>query len=301
MPALDPGDLVLLTDASGVTGAHIVSALASYGFRVRVASASPDIPDLPSSVEVAPVGDWTVAGAYRAATTDVDGIVLPLGATAFAESQVRALLSTLPARLKRIVAISSTGAISTAAGTHSSDEWNTAALEVHEWNEALKGVDTQIAQLAAVTRAEHVFWDHFRERRRYDPVSLATGEPLGPGLPGELERWMRPCPEDIETPYGNVLDVRDLAAYVVRALAIEEAGGERVVLSAGPLFGNDMALAVHRFLKHPSLQRGNPDPDYRAALAERACAFECRNVLRRDMRSLDVTLADAQRAMTVGW
>jgi nucleoside-diphosphate-sugar epimerase len=93
-----------------------------------------------------------------------------------------------------------------------------------------------------VTLAERAFWDHFRPPRGYDAVALASGAALGPGLVGDLERWMRPCPAELETGYGHAVDVRDLAACVVRALAIDEAGGERVVLSAGPVFGNDMAI-----------------------------------------------------------
>jgi uncharacterized protein YbjT (DUF2867 family) len=149
MPALDPGDLVLLTDASGVLGTHLLTHLAGHGFRLRVAG------DAPAGVETTPI-DWTVvstpstqltqAGAYRAATAGVDGIVVPLDGP-LAEAHVRALLSALPGRLKRIVAISSTGAISTEAGLHGADEWNTDAVEIHRWHTDIEKEEPRVAAL----------------------------------------------------------------------------------------------------------------------------------------------------------
>ena len=65
-----------------------------------------------------------------------------------------------------------------------------------------------------------------------------------------------------------------MAQSLVRALEVPAAANERFLIVADHLFGNDMALAAAKVNPDRDINKGNPDPEYRAKLAAKAFIWD---------------------------
>jgi nucleoside-diphosphate-sugar epimerase len=94
-------------------------------------------------------------------------------------------------------------------------------------------------------------------------------------------------------------ELTPVARACVLALQTAGAAGERLILSAAPLFGNDVALAAEA-VGVAGVTRGNPDPAFREALLPRMHRYDgsrAERVLGFSYRSKDETLRDTVAAV----
>lgn len=68
------------------------------------------------------------------------------------------------------------------------------------------------------------------------------------------------------------MDVREVAHATVSALSVPEASGERFIVAAAPLTGNDVALIAEDYF--PSAPKGNKDPEFQKKQKENATVFD---------------------------
>ncbi|KAL1407374.1 hypothetical protein Q8F55_006796 [Vanrija albida] len=281
MPVPPERSTILVTGASGYIGCHTVGALLGAGYRVRVATRSAAkaeyirelFPAQREDIEHAIVEEMTAPGAYDAAVRGVSAVVhlasaihiadgtAPADAVAEAVAGVTNLLSALQGTetVTRVVQMSSDVAVERVddmPGPYTATEatWNTESLRICDE----EGVDAPAADKYAAQKvqAERAFWDHITAHKpKWDGVALNPGFCLGPptlyggGLDGSslyvLKPFLRPSTEaELDEAVGNFVDVRDVATAALRALTTPGAGGERYLLSNGPLFGNDIAQAA---------------------------------------------------------
>ncbi|WOO78577.1 NADPH-dependent aldehyde reductase ARI1 [Vanrija pseudolonga] len=260
MPVPPKGSTILVTGASGYIGCHTVGTLLDAGYRVRVTTRSLPkaeyirslFPSHAGAIEHAIVEEMTAPGAYDDAVASVSGVVhlasaihiadstLPADAVTEAVAGVTNLLEALsrsPGTVARVVQMSLKLCDELGAATPAADKY-----------------------AAQKTRAEQAFWASFEQAQptpKWDGVALNPGFCLGPptlyggGLDGSSLYVLKPflrtsTPAELDEAIGNFVDVRDVALAVLRALETPSAGGERYLLSNGPLFGNDIAVAAAR-------------------------------------------------------
>lgn len=217
-----------------------------------------------------------------------DDIVLP------AVKGVTNLLDSLARNnpnIERFVQISSVAAIafSTPDGPRVFDEsyWNDESVRLVRANGA--AASGGLKYQASKTLSERALWDYVKEKQpAFDAVSILPSLILGPptqyntteevtGSPRLIVPYLKPgktAAELVSAPYNSV-DVRDVALASVRALTTPEAAGQRFILSANPLFGNDVAVvAAAAFPAIKGYTPGNPDKAAREKLAGEAVRFD---------------------------
>lgn len=139
--------------------------------------------------------------------------------------------------------------------------------------------------LASKPLAERAFWDFMKnDKPEFDGVSVLPSVVLGPweqfsahgAVAGSTMFTLpfinpdKPATTDmLEHETWNIVDVRDVAQVIVKALAADGVAGERFIVAAEPLWGNDFALGA-RALNRPGLNKGNDDPAYRASLDKKS-------------------------------
>lgn len=110
---------------------------------------------------------------------------------------VQAILDAIPPTLKRIVQISSLGAVSADSlggtpGQYGANDWNTASVDIcAKEGKAAPDIHKYLGKFylwekelmaASKTLAEKAFWDFFKVSRAYDGVVLAPGLIMGPSI-----------------------------------------------------------------------------------------------------------------------
>ncbi|KXN89087.1 NADPH-dependent methylglyoxal reductase GRE2 [Leucoagaricus sp. SymC.cos] len=255
-------------------------------------------------LEFVVVADIGEDGAFDAAVDGVDGIIhmaspVLLDADDPQELIAPAIAGTLgilksalanQGTLKRIVFTSSTAAIMipvTEPTTFSESDWN--SVSVREVEELGKEAHPMHKYRASKTLAERAIWDFFKEHKHSVNWDVTTINPpfvFGPILnyfdhPSEqnatTKMWWDfvianpPTPQSVVV-YNSWVDVRDVALGHVLALQKPEAGGERLIVSAGAFVWQDWLdvasthrspLKSHTFAHHQEfngfLPRGFPD------------------------------------------
>ncbi|GFO06158.1 reductase-related protein [Plakobranchus ocellatus] len=265
--------VVLVTDGTTYTNAHIIKQLQDEGYQVRatVTSLSQEeekikalselCPEAKFKVEVVEV-DPSKPETWEQAMKDVQYLVYtikPVAAQAPAtegeaptQPAVEAIQAAFKAgveskTVKRILLTSSHQAI-TAAPTAPSDKVFTEA----DWTDA----ETADPLIKSLVLAEKAAWDFVKELTDADKIDLVVMNPtlaLGPPLLDAqqdvvkllLDRGIQGCPRVCY----SVVDVRDVAAAYVKALTLDNVAGNRHILHGGNLWMRDIALALSKEFK----------------------------------------------------
>ncbi|KAK0479097.1 D-lactaldehyde dehydrogenase [Armillaria luteobubalina] len=218
------------------------------------------------------VPDIMADGAFDKAVQDVDGVIhtaSPVVLTAVDPQEVigpavkgtlglLASVAKFGTQVQRVVVTSSCTAVfhfPSEPTVFSEEDWNKQAVsEVEE-----KGSDASFAAkyCASKSLAEKAAWNFFEEHKATLPWDLSVIIPPnvhGPFInevpnPQSLgyatNEWYnivvsgKMSSEDMATQGHCWVDVRDLAEAHVRALFVEAAGGERIIVSAGPYVWQD--------------------------------------------------------------
>ncbi|KAK6962642.1 reductase [Biomphalaria glabrata] len=264
--------IVLVTDATSFTSSHIIKQLQEEGYQVRgtVTSLQDEetrikllqelVPEAKYKLEVVEA-DPAKSETWESAMKDVQHVIhaikpaaaLPPAAEGEAPVQpaVEAVqnifkASVVSKTVKRIVLTSSYQAI-TAAPTAATDKVFTEA----DWADA----ETADPLTKSIILAEKSAWDFVKELTDADKIDLCVMNPtlpLGPPLLDAqqdvvkmiLDRGITGCPR---VSY-SLVDVRDVAAAHVKALALD-VSGHRHILHGGNLWMKDIALALAKEYK----------------------------------------------------
>ncbi|KAF6750714.1 D-lactaldehyde dehydrogenase [Ephemerocybe angulata] len=236
------------------------------------------------AVEFIVIPDIIKDGAFDEVILGVDAVVhsaSPLPNTSFTDPQdmiqpavdgtVGVLKSALhsSSKLKRIVITSSVATMwslrSPGARTFSEDDWNTE--DVSEVEKLGSKADPMTVYGASKVLAEKATWEFYNAHKsevQWDISVINPGYVFGPAiqtpkstsdLPSTLKVWwdnvieLSPKPQSgsLSIPNGWV-DVRDIAEAHVRAMETAEAGGERIIASAGTFFLNEWIDLADKFL-----------------------------------------------------
>lgn len=265
--------VVLVTDGTNYTNAHIIKQLQDEGYQVRatVASLSQEeekvkalselCPEAKFKVEVVEV-DPAKPETWEQAMKDIQYLIYtikPEAAKAPAgegEAPIQPAVEAIQAAfkagvesktVKRILLTSSYQAI-TAAPAAPSDKVFTEA----DWTDA----ETAEPLVKSLVLAEKAAWDFVKELPDADKIDLVVMNPtlaLGPPLLDAqqdvvkmlLDRGIQGCPR---VSY-SVVDVRDVATAYVKALTLDNVAGNRHILHGGNLWMRDIALALSKEFK----------------------------------------------------
>ncbi|KAH8920982.1 putative D-lactaldehyde dehydrogenase [Atractiella rhizophila] len=228
-------------------------------------------------------------------------------------------------KVKRVVITSSFAAILNPhppVYTFTEEDWNIDSLEEYEKNG--KNTDQRTAYRVSKTLAEKAAWDFVSSLSHDDKASstffdIATINPplvLGPTIhevpsPDKLNTSVLGCWElfqgegdpDTCKPYGNGVDVRDVALAHIRALEVPEAGGLRFAISSGPFVMQDLLDAVHSHdweekyaSKVSKVPKGTPGAGIEANKKQNILSAErARKVLGIEPIKMDKTAVDMAR------
>lgn len=286
MPAIAPGNTVLVTGANGFLAVHVVDAFLRHGYSVRGTVRSPrkgaHLHNLFSSYgdkfETVIVKDITEEGAFDEVVKGVDAVAHTASPFHFEADDPNELI--IPAingtkgilqsahkstTIKRIVIVSSTAAISNApdpSKVYTEENWNDAAVYAVEKNG--KRATGREKYSASKTLAEKAAWDWYNDNKGSVKWDLTTINPpyvFGPTM-HEIEKledlntssalWYKSIVKDngggpeLGKSIGSYVDVRDVALANVLAIEKEAAGGERILASAAPFTWQDMIDAARK-------------------------------------------------------
>ncbi|TNC70315.1 NAD-dependent epimerase/dehydratase family protein [Rubellimicrobium roseum] len=262
-----PGALVVLTGASGFIAKHIARRLLEDGHAVRATLRSPSreaevraavLPGLPPEAEgrlTFATADLTADAGWAQAMEGAQALLhtaspFPLNQPRDPEVLIRpavegtrrALTAAADAGVRRVVLTSSVAAIVNPGSREMRDESTWLDLEA-------PGVTPYYASKALAERAA---WDLARDRG----LRLTAINPsvvLGPLLDRQsgtsvalVQRLLRARDPLVPRLNFAAVDVRDVAAMHVRALALPATEGERVIASAGLLPMPEMARILKR-------------------------------------------------------
>ncbi|KAL1406832.1 hypothetical protein Q8F55_006241 [Vanrija albida] len=315
MPALPPSSLILVTGASGFMGTHTVGALLDAGFSVRAAVRSAakgehlrsSFPQHASRISYTLVPDMSVPTAYDAAVVGAQGVVHLASPTDLATpgapsvivqpavdgvTHLLASVAKFAPGVQRIVQMSSVGAVATVGKgavpepvTYTEADWNTEALDVCEQQGAAAAPNYKYS--ASKIAAERAFWAG-AAHAAWDGVALiptyCVGPPSGFAAAGAVSGPIAMVVPFLQAgipdaalgqSFDNFVDVRDVAAAIVSSLQLPGAAGERFILGADTLFGNDFAVVAGSLQGlADGVNKGNPDPAYRASLAASSVVYD---------------------------
>ncbi|OCF42692.1 dihydrokaempferol 4-reductase [Kwoniella heveanensis CBS 569] len=284
MPAIAPGDLVLVTGASGFISSHTVQAFLERGYNVRGTVRSAEKGEYLKNLfkdekkgefEYVIVEDIAQDGAFDEAVKGVNGVAhmaSPFHFNAVEPSElfepaIKGTVGVLESLkknnpdVKRVVVTSSVASIMDSnvkpPHTFTEKDWNTVSPK--ECEEQGKDASGQAKYRASKALAERAFWKFFDDNKpSFDGVAINPPLVLGPIIhqcdkPESLNTsvavfysWMKGEKTEKDLPAGgmNYVDVRDTALGHVLALTVPEAGGERFITGNGPVSGNDYVLAI---------------------------------------------------------
>ncbi|KAH9509411.1 hypothetical protein Btru_045826 [Bulinus truncatus] len=265
--------VVLVTDATSFTSSHIIKQLQEEGYQVRGTVTSlqdeeakikilqdlePEAKYKLEVVEADPAKPETWENAMKEVQHVIHAIkpAAALSPAAEGEAPVQPAVDAVQnffkasvgsKTVKRIVLTSSYQAITAAPGT-ATDKVFTEA----DWADA----ETADPLVKSLILAEKSAWDFVKELTDADKIDLCVMNPtlpLGPPLLDAqqdvvkmlLDRGITGCPR---VSY-SVVDVRDVAAAHVKALALDNVSGHRHILHGGNLWMKDIALALAKEFK----------------------------------------------------
>ncbi|THU93560.1 D-lactaldehyde dehydrogenase [Dendrothele bispora CBS 962.96] len=242
--------------------------------------------DFGDKLEIFPTGDMAKAGAFDEAVKGVDGIIhtaaeVHLNAVEpkdiidpAIDGNLNLMRSALKYgdRLKRLVITSSCAAITSHADhpvTINEKNWNDASVK--ECEEKGRNASGLAKYAASKTLAEKAGWDFYEKHKSevgWDITFLNPPWIFGPILHEvpSIDKLNSSClfwynaitkgeavgnASPRVSPSHGWVDVRDVALAHIRSLEVEEAGGERIILCAGPLVFQDAIDAVNSLQPSP--------------------------------------------------
>ncbi|GAA6062179.1 hypothetical protein JCM10212_001343 [Sporobolomyces blumeae] len=269
MPAIQKDSLVLVTGASGFLAAHCVQQLLEAGYKVRGTVRSNEKGEYLSNLfkrsndkwQFVIVEDVEREGAFNEAVKGCDAILHTASPFHFNAQDphkdlinpaVNGTLNLLRAaatepRVQRVVITSSFAAIVNPHDpvyTFTEKDWN--EFSPNEVEKKGKDVDPSQAYRASKTLAERAAWDYVeKEKPSFDISTVNPPLIFGPIIhqvpsPDKLNTSInnfyqfligKKDAEAAATGFGSFVDVRDVAKVHVECLKVEQAGGERFLVS----------------------------------------------------------------------
>ncbi|KAJ7162469.1 hypothetical protein C8R46DRAFT_348925 [Mycena filopes] len=327
MPAISKGK-VLVTGANGFIAAWVVRSLLEEGFSVRGTVRSADkcahlretFASYGDRFELVVVPDITKEGAFDEAVQDVDAIehtaspfhlhaddpdelIIPAihGTVGILKSALKYGKS-----VKRVVVTSSSAAVlqvQEESRTFSELDWNDQApRQVKEMGREAPPMTKYRASKTLAERAAWAFVEEHKSEISWDLVVLNPPFVFGPTIhdtptPSALNTSTRQFyamltevspPATLQTG-SSWVDVRDLGRAHTLALLKDAAGGERILVSAGPYVWQDFLDAAP---DSPRFQKGVPGSGKDAVHEIRYDASKSGRVLGVVYRSMEDTARD---------
>ncbi|KAI0262215.1 D-lactaldehyde dehydrogenase [Gloeopeniophorella convolvens] len=312
---LDAGYAVRGTVRSAAKGAHLIELFASTG-----------------AFEVAVVEDITQDGAFDEAVRGIelvahtaspfrfdvahpDELVVPAvkGTVSILES-----VRKFGTEVKRVVVTSSTAAVlrpatGPAPVTFDESSWNEPAVQ--ELAEKGAAVSAVIAYRASKTLAEKAAWEFYERNKGSVPWDLVVlNPPFVFGPPIHAVRSLRELNTSMQSLYDTVVrgargdaalaesaewvDVRDLALAHRLAGERPAAGGERIIVTAGPFFWQELVDVANAVAPAPlaGLARGKPELIQGRPYVTRYASAKMARVLGLEPRGLAEMMRDTLEA-----
>ncbi|KAG6875202.1 hypothetical protein C0992_004786 [Termitomyces sp. T32_za158] len=315
MHTISRGEKVLVSGANGFVAMWIVRKLLEKGYAVRGTVRSADkgkylenyFQAYGTRLEITVVEDITKDGAFDEAVKGVHAVVhtaspFYLNAASVDELLRPAVIGTVSIlksalgcgqMIKRVVVTSSAAAVSdlSVCKVLNEDDWN--ELSVREIEE--KGADTSgfVKYLASKTAAERAAWDFYEQNKAVISWDLSVLNPpyiFGPTIhdvknPESLNTSSRLWydvvvvggqSEDFLKTGIAFIDVRDVAEAHALALEKEAAGGERIIISAGPFIWQQWVDVANSLSPSPALSNSKLPIGYPglAAAAKPSAEFD---------------------------
>ncbi|KAJ7354212.1 hypothetical protein DFH08DRAFT_854411 [Mycena albidolilacea] len=334
MPAVTSGK-VLVSGANGYIAVWVVRALLEEGFAVRGAVRSADkaahlhetFASYGDKFELIVVPDITQEGAFDEAVKGVDAIEHTASPFHFQVDEpdelirpaIHGTVGILQSALKhgtlvkRVVVTSSSAAVlqvEPEPKTFSELDWNQQAPK--EVAELGRAAPAMTKYRASKTLAERAAWDFFEKHKNeigWDLVVLNPPFVFGPTIShaptpaalGTSARQFYTMLTEESSPAtrhtgSSWVDVRDLGRAHVLALLKAQAGGERIIVSAGPFVWQDwLDAAPHS--PHGKYQKGVPGSGKDAVHQIRYDASKSVRVLGMEYR----TMAETARDTAADW
>ncbi|KAG6884850.1 hypothetical protein C0993_007783 [Termitomyces sp. T159_Od127] len=346
MPTIAPGDKILVSGANGYIAIWVVRRFLEKGYAVRGTVRSVDkgrylenyFKSYGDKFEVAIVEDITKEGAFDEAVKGVDAIAhtaspfyLNAGSVdELVKPAVNGTVSILRSAqkngsgVKRVVVTSSTAAILQAGvdKVFTEADWNELAVtEIKEQGDTAPGMTIYRASKTLAEKAAWEFYNTNKANLKWDLSVLNPPFVFGPAihelkncesLNTSARQWYdtvvgKNQNESLfKAPGSSYIDVRDAAEAHTLALEKDAAGGERIIISAGPYIWQDWLDAAHSLVpspipSHPNLPVGYPGVQptgkpmrYDASKAERILGLKYRTI----SEVTQDTLADFEKR---GW
>ncbi|KAI6014010.1 hypothetical protein BKA83DRAFT_4352899 [Pisolithus microcarpus] len=303
MPAIQPPSKVLVSGANGYIAMWVIRDLLEHGYSVRgtVRSAqkgeyiSKYFAEYGSKLELVVVEDITKEGAFDEAVNGVDAIAhiaSPVYTTGdMVGPAVKGTIGILQSALrygqsiKRIVYTSSGSAVIREVDqptTFTEEDWNLKAVDA--FKEQGENASNIVKYRSSKVLAEQGAWSFVKEHHHEISWDLTVVNPTFPAIhevanPTSLNFSARlfynhvadPAKSDevakqsLSNTVYTWIDVRDLGEAHRRALETPEAGGERIIASAGPWSWQNFIDTVNSLDPPPRLSKplpkGNPGVD----------------------------------------
>jgi nucleoside-diphosphate-sugar epimerase len=342
MPPTGPGTRVLVSGANGYIATWLVRILLEQGYAVRGTVRSLEknlfLGDLFKSYgekfELVVVEDIVKEEAFDEAVKGIDAIIhaaSPLRFDVeepkdFIEPAVNGTLSILKRaikapNIKRIVIVASTGCVfrtSSQPVVLSEKDWNDQAIEQVE--RLGREASTSDKYAASKTLAEKAAWTFYREHQaqiNWDLVVINPSYVFGPtlnpvsspsGLGASLALWYdavvdpKGLKAHLSEPSKSWIDVRDLAVTLAKSLVVPEAGGERILVTAGSAVWQDWLDVANALSPCPipshsrgsdrALPIGNPGEGRNAIHRIKYDTSKAERILRPVYRTMEETARD---------
>ncbi|KAK7002479.1 D-lactaldehyde dehydrogenase [Favolaschia claudopus] len=285
MPAITSGK-VLVSGANGFIAVWVVRSLLEQGYSVRGTVRSADkgkhlkevFASYGDKFEVVEVPDITVEGAFDDAVKGVDAIEHTASPFHFKaedpaellEPAVKGTVGILESArkhgtsVKRVIITSSVAAVLSVPSSpqvFTEADWNDQAVK--EVEEKGREASNAAKYRASKTLAERAAWDFHSKHKAevaWDVVALNPPMVFGPIIhevsSPHAQNTSSQTMYDVFTKEGSAVgsgswvDVRDIALAHVLGLQKEEAGGERIIISAGAFSFQDLLDAAPPSSKH---------------------------------------------------
>ncbi|KAF8580286.1 D-lactaldehyde dehydrogenase [Ramaria rubella] len=340
MPAIKPGSKVLVTGASGFIAAWIIKTLLEQKFYVRGTVRSVGKGNYLRNIyneyagcfEYIVTGDMAKEGAFDEAVKGMDAVIHTASPVTLQVDDPDELI--IPAvkgtngilesilnhgrTVRRVEILSSMATIIQPAipGRQlvlTEKFWNEdAAQQVRDRGRKASPLDKYRASKTLAERAAWEFAEKHKKDIEWDVVTFNPPYVWGPTL-HEI-----PSASSINTslvdvyalikgriapttvPLGNWTDVRDLATAHVKALVVEQAGGERFIISSGPYTWQDFLDSIHSGARDRGLldiPTGTPGAGKNVTHPILLDTTQVRTILKLEFRGMEEMAKDTARSL----
>ncbi|KAH9896116.1 NAD-P-binding protein [Cubamyces lactineus] len=236
------------------------------------------------------VPDITVDGAFDSVVTDVSAVIHTASPVVFTEEDPEACIKPAVGgtvsilrsvqqhgtHVKRVIITSSIAAVVNTyapSGVYTEEVWNDDAVKtVREQGRDAPG---DLKYNASKALSERAAWEFVRDNKsdiKFDLCTVLPSWVMGP-LPRDLssplkmgssprhlyeQLFVMPAPSPREPRYFNYVDIHDVVDVHVRALEVEAAGGERIIVSSHVCNWQDWLDAAKALGVLPKLDKEDP-------------------------------------------